>query len=217
MQDIRVRIIAAVVLSTAAFFSIPGALLVFVWWIVFTRRIHTIRQFRLICPLIVLIAIFSVTVELTGGGGLSYFVRMLVIVLIGMWMYQERQRKEFLDLGVWLFGDRVGFELGLLADMGMQSLDVLVADFDRIRIAERLKGIIWGPRSIVPAGLVLVHGALSHAQDAADLLAVRGYCDGGTLCPVFRTTGKDIIAGVTAVGIFFITFIPVSEFFILYR
>ena len=159
MQDIRVRIMAAIVLSLAAFFSVAGALLVFVWWTVFTQRIQNRKQLRLICPLIVLIAFFSGIVELTGGGGLSYFVRMLVIVLIGMWMYQERQRREFLDLGVWLFGDRVGFELGLVADMGMQSLDVLVADFDRIRIAERLKGIIWGPGvSFLPdLSLSMVH------------------------------------------------------------
>ena len=217
MQDIRLRTGAAIILSLAAFLSITGAFLVFIWWLVFTKRLQILKQFRLMVPLIVLMAFFSAVVEFTGGGGLSYFFRMLVIVLVGMWMYQERQSKEFLDLAVWMFGDRAGFELGLLAEMGMQSLNLLVADFDRIRIAEKFKGISWGPGSIVPAGLILVHGALSRADDAAELLAVRGYHDGGTLCPGFRTAGKDIIACLAAAGILIITFIPVSEFFILYR
>ena len=217
MQDIRLRIGAAILLSLAAFLSITGAFLVFFWWLLFTRRLQIIKEFRLIVPLIVLMAFFSAVVEFTGGGGLSYFFRMLVIVLVGMWMYHERQSKEFLDLAVWMFGDRAGFELGLLAEMGIRSLDLLVADFDRVRTAETFKGISWGPGSIVPTGLILVHGALSRADDAAELLAVRGYHNGGTLCPEFGTTGKDIVAVMAAAGIFIITFIPVSEFFILYR
>jgi len=217
MQDVRLRIGAAIVLSLAAFLSITGAFLVFIWWLVFTKRLQILKQFRLMVPLIVLMAFFSAIVELTGGGGLSYFFRMLVIVLIGMWVYQEQQSKEFLELAVWMFGDGAGFELGLLAEMGMQSLNLLVADFDRIRIAEKLKGIFWGVGSIVPTGLILVHGALSRADAAADILAVRGYHNGGTLCPEFRTTGTDIIGSLAAAGIFIITFLPVSEFFILYR
>jgi energy-coupling factor transport system permease protein len=217
MQDIRLRTGAAILLSVAAFLNLTGALLVFIWWLVFTRRLQVLKKFRLIVPLIVLMAFFSAVVEVTGGGGLSYFFRMLVIVLVGMWMYQERQGREFLDLAVWMFGDRAGFELGLLAEMGIRSLDLLAADFERIRIAEKLKGISRGPGNIVPTGLVLVHGALSRADDTAELLAVRGYHDGGTLCPVFRTPGKDIVACLAAAGIFIITFIPVSEFFILYR
>ena len=217
MQDIRLRTGAAIVLSLAAFLSITGAFLVFIWWLVFTRRLQILKQFRLMVPLLVLMTFFSAVVEFTGGGGLSYFSRMMVIVLVGMWIYQERQSKEFLDLAVWMFGTRAGFELGLIAEMGMQSLNLLVADLDRIRTAQKFKGISWGPGSIVPAGIILVHGALSRADDAAELLAVRGHHNGGTLCPVFRTTGKDIIAGLAAAGILIITFIPVSEFFILYR
>ena len=153
MQDIRLRIGAAILLSLAAFLSITGAFLVFFWWLVFTKRLQIIKEFRLIVPLIVLMAFFSAVVEFTGGGGLSYFFRMLVIVLVGMWMYHERQSKEFLDLAVWMFGDRAGFDLGLLAEMGMQSLDLLVADFDRYPDSRERQGHLRAREVLSPLGL----------------------------------------------------------------
>jgi energy-coupling factor transport system permease protein len=217
MQDVRIRTGVAALLSLGAFVSIHGAVAVFIWWLIFTKRAQIIKKIRLIFPLVVLIAFFSIVLELTGGGGLSYLVRMMVIILIGMWMYCEQQKGEFLNLGVWLFGDKAGFELGMLAEMGIQSLDSLVSDITRIRMAECLKGIRWGIQSLVPAGLVLVHGALSRADDAAELMAVRGYHNGGTLCPQFVTTTRDIAAGLCAICVAIIAFIPVSEFFILYR
>ena len=68
-----------------------------------------------------MIAFFSLVLELSGGGGLSYFTRMTVIVLIGMWIFSEQKSGEFLSIGVWLFGNRSGFEIGMIAEMGMQS------------------------------------------------------------------------------------------------
>jgi hypothetical protein len=105
----------------------------------------------------------------------------------------------------------------MVAEMGMQSLVAVTADLDRIRIAEKIKGMEWGVRSLVPAGLVLVHGALARAQDAAELLAVRGYQYGGTLCPTFISRPMDIVAGMSAACILIFSLIPVSEFFILYQ
>ena len=84
-------------------------------------------------------------------------------------------------------------------------------------MAEKIKGMQWKVRSLVPAGLVLVHGALVRAEDTAELLAIRGYRNGGTLCPKFLTRPLDIIAGMVAVSILIFSLIPVSEFFILYR
>ena len=87
----------------------------------------------------------------------------------------------------------------MIAEMGMQSLVSVTADLDRIRMAEKIKGMQWKVRSLVPAGLVLVHGALVRAEDTAELLAVRGYRNGGTMCPKFLTQPLDIIAGMFAV------------------
>ena len=217
MQDPRIRIAAAAVLSLAAFVSLHGAAAVFLWWLVFTPRLQLAKRIMLVFSLILMIALFSLVLELSGGSGISYFARMTVIVLIGMWIFSEQKSGEFLAIGVWLFGDRAGFELGMVAEMGMQSLVAVTADLDRIRMAEKIKGMQWEVRSLVPAGLVLVHGALARAEDTAELLAVRGYQQGGTLCPTFFTRPLDLIAGMFALAILIFSLIPVSEFFILYR
>ena len=217
MQDPRIRIVATAVLSLAAFISLHGAAAVFLWWLVFTPRLKLAKRIRLVFSLIFMIALFSFVLELFGGGGLSYFTRMTVIVIIGMWIFSEQKSGEFLSIGVWLFGNRAGFELGMVAEMGMQSLVSVSADFDRIRVAEKIKGMQWEVRSLLPAGLVLVHGALVRAEDTAELLAVRGYQYGGTMCPRFITRPMDIFACTFAVCIFIFSLIPVSEFFILYR
>jgi len=51
----------------------------------------------------------------------------------------------------------------------------------------------------------------------AELLAVRGYRNGGTCCPRFSTPSFDILAGACAGAVFLVAWIPVSAFFILYR
>jgi hypothetical protein len=216
MQDPRIRIAAASVLSLAAFMSLQGAAAVFLWWLVFTPRLQLAKKIRLVFSLILMITFFSLVLELSGGRGLSYFARMTVIVLIGMWIFSEQKSGDFLAIGVWLFGNRAGFDLGMVAEMGIQSLVSVTADLDRIRVAEKIKGMQWNVSSLVPAGLVLVHGALVRAEDTAELLAIRGYQDGGSLCPTFFTRPLDIVAGMFAVCILFFSLIPVSEFFILY-
>ena len=135
---------------------------------------------------------------MSGGDGVSYFIRMMVIVLIGAWVYSEQKKGEFLRLGVWLLGEKTGFDLGLVADMGMQAMDLLIADFEKIRLAGRLKRQPLNAARIVPAGVVLVSNALHRADDTAELLAVRGYRDGGSLCPAFVTARTDIVASLLA-------------------
>jgi energy-coupling factor transport system permease protein len=99
----------------------------------------------------------------------------------------------------------------------MQSLDLMVSDFSRIRQAQKLKGTCWGIRSLVPAGSIIIHGALRRADETAELMAVRGYTRGGSCCPVFETPVRDIVAGLAALCMGIIAFVPVSEFFILYH
>lgn len=217
MQDIRLRAGAAALLSLAAFTSVTGAVLVFIWWLFFSRPVQVLKKMRMVIPAIILIAFFGLFLEFTGGGGFSYWLRMTVIILIGAWVYSGYRQGEFLKLGTWLFGKKTGFDLGMVAEMGMQSLELMVSDFSRIRQAQELKGTHWGISSLVPAGSILIHGALRRADETAELMAVRGYTRGGSCCPVFETPVRDILAGIVAICMGLIAFVPVSEFFILYH
>jgi energy-coupling factor transporter transmembrane protein EcfT len=217
MQDVRLRTGVAILLSIAAFFSIAGAFAAAAWCLIFARKLPLGKNARLFLSLAAMMGFFSLVLEVSGGDGVSYFIRMMVIVLIGVWVYSEQKKGEFLRLGVWLLGDRAGFELGLLADMAVQAMDLLIADFKKIRIAERLKQRPLNAARIVPAGVVLVHNALRRADDTAELLAVRGYRNGGSLCPAFATTYRDVAASLLACIVALLAIIPVSEFFILYR
>jgi hypothetical protein len=217
MQDIRFRTGAAIILSVAAFISLTGAVAVFLWWLVFTPRFSAIKHTRGLLVIAGMIAFFSLVLALSGGDGLSYFIRMLVIVLVGLWLYTVQTSGEFLRFGVWLLGKRIGFDLGLLAGMTLQSMDLLIEDFNRIRLAEQLKGSHGVAARIIPCGFVLMHGALSRAESTAELLAVRGYCGGGSCCPRFVTGWADRAGLVLALVVLAAAFLPVSAFFILYR
>jgi energy-coupling factor transport system permease protein len=217
MQDIRLRAGAAALLSLAAFTSITGAAVVFIWWMIFSRPLQVLGKMRMVIPAIILIGFFGLVLELTGGGGTSYVLRMTVIILIGAWVYSGYHQGEFLKLGTWLLGKKTGFDLGLVAEMGMQSLELMVSDFTKIRQAQELKRKHVGFRGLVPAGSILIRGALRRADETAELLAMRGYTHGGSYCPVFETPLGDIIAGTAALCMGIIAFIPVSEFFILYH
>ena len=217
MQDIRLRIGAAALLSFVAFANLTGALLVFIWWLAFSRPIQVLKKIRIAVPAIILVAFFGLILELTGGGGFSYCARMAVIILIGAWLYAEYRQGEYLGLGTWLGGKNTGFDCGMVAEMAMQSLDLMAADLPRIRQAQELKGMGWGVRSLVPAGSILIRGALRRADETAELMAVRGFRRGGSCCPLFTTTRRDIAAGIAAVCIGVIAIVPVSEFFILYH
>ena len=211
------RIGTAALLTLVAFFSVPGAAGVFVWWLVFTPRLQEIKKIRMITGTILMIALAALFISIAGGDGPSYLVRMLAIILIGVWLYSEQKMGEFLHLGVWLLGNRAGFEMGMIAEMGMQMSESLAADLDRIHMAMTIKGQRWGVKALVPAGLILVSDALGRAQDTAELMAVRGFCNGGSFCPKFTRNRSDLIPGMAAIVVGFLAFVPVSEFLILYR
>lgn len=215
MQDIRLRTAAALVLSLAAFMSLAGAALAFLWWITCSGRVRKVVRMRMLLPVAIMLAFFSAVLSLTGGDGVSYFLRMMVIVLIGSWVFAEQKCGEFLRFGTWMLGDRTGFELGMLADMGMQTLHQMVRDFSIIRIAQAQKGGNSSWKTLVPAGLVLVTGAITRAEHTAELMAVRGYRDGGSLCPQFPKDRGDQLRCFAALCVLIISLIPVSEFFIL--
>jgi energy-coupling factor transport system permease protein len=215
MQDIRIRTGIATLLSITSFFSLTGAAAAFIWWLIFSKNISKNLKNRVILPSLILIGFFSIVLELTSSGGLSYFVRMGTIILLGAWLLCEQKSGDFLNLGQWLFGRRTGFELGMIAEMAIQSLDALMEDFHRIRIAEQLKGIQWGIHSIMPVGQILIHRTLLRAEETAELLAIRGYTCGGTRSPIFTHSTGDSIATFFAICAAIIAIIPVRAFFIL--
>jgi len=217
MQDIRLRAGTALLLSLMAFMTVGGAVMAFIWWLLFSRPLQVLKKMRVVVPAISLILFFGFFLELTGGSGISYCLRMTVIILIGAWVYAGYCQGEFLRFWVWLLGKKTGFDIGMVAEMGMQSLDLMQADLSRIRRAFRLKGRQWGICTLVPAGNVIIQGALRRADETAELMAIRGYVHGGTYCPQFETPVTDLIAVFVVLCMGIIAFIPVSEFFILYH
>ena len=217
MQDVRMRIGTATLLTLVAFLSVPGTLSVFVWWLVFTPRLQEIKRIRIVAGTILMIALAALFISAGGRDGLSYLVRMITIILIGIWLFSEQNTGEFLHLGVWLLGNRTGFEMGMIAEMGMQMAESLAADLDRIHMAMMIKGQTWGAKTLVPAGLILVSDALLRAQDTAELMAVRGFYNGGSFCPKFIHRHYDLIPAMAAIVVGILAFVPVSEFLILYR
>ena len=217
MHDIRMRVGTATLLTLVAFFSVPGAVGVFVWWLVFTQRLQEVKRIRIIAGTLGMIALAALFIVVAGGDGVAYFIRMGAIILIGIWLYSEQESGEFLHLGVWLLGNRMGFELGMIAEMGMQMAESLAADLERIHMAMTIKGQKWGVKTLVPAGLILVSDALVRSQDTAELMAVRGYNEGGSFCPQFIHQRYDLIPFMVAIVLGFLAFVPVSEFLILYR
>ena len=217
MQDPRIRLLAACLLSAAAFISLIGAVAAGIWWLAFTPRLRCIRHRMAVLTAWALFCVVSLVIYLSGGDGLSYLVRMTAILLIGTWLYADSAPGDFPALGTWLLGPKTGFELGMTAGMAMQAADGLGNDFTRVRLASTQKQVPWGIRSAISIGRVLVTDALVRADEMAELLAVRGYHNGGTCCPRFHTSGGDLVAGVCAGAVILVAFIPVSEFFILYR
>ena len=217
MQDPRLRLFCVFMLSLAAFASVTGAVAVVVWWMVFTPRWHSIRHRHALLATLVLFGIVAGVMTLTGSDGLSYLVRMIAILLVGTWVYAESAAEDFLAVGTWCLGTRIGFEVGMIAGMAMQMATALSDDFRRIRSATQQKGQPWGIRSIVPAGRVLIYDAIRRADETAEVLAIRGYHNGGTMCPHFHTPVRDIVAGTCAAVALVLAYIPVSEFFIHYR
>ena len=217
MQDARVRLGSAALLSVAAFISIEGACAVFLWWLVFTPHMRSVRTRSVIPGMLALIGFVAILIVISGGNGFSYFVRMALVLFIGTWLYAEQKPGDFLSVAVWAFGKRTGFDMGMIGECAMQMAESLSRDLTRIQTAMKLKRQVWGIKNLVPAILVLIHDAMIRAGDITELLATRGYRNGGTLCPVFRTSARDLVAGICAICTLIFAIIPVSEFFILYR
>ena len=107
MQDVRLRTGVAVLLSVAAFLSLAGAAAAGGLVPGCLPGIYRCADMPgCSCRLGVLVGFFAIVLQMSGGDGVSYFIRMMVIVLIGAWVYSEQKKGEFLRLGVWLLGEK---------------------------------------------------------------------------------------------------------------
>jgi len=214
MQDPRIRLISIISLSFASLLSLPCALFTLLWWVIFGRVKTSVRSFKSLVILLLLPLIMGFAAWFTGHDGVSYFIRMTAVLIIASWMYAERYQGEFLDLGVWFFGDRIGFDLGLIGELSISTLEGLVYEIERINIALSQKGEKLNPM-IIPAvfsSLLMRQFVLSH--DRACLLATRGYMGGGTHYPVFHTSVSEWIAGIFAIFILVVSFFSRDLFII---
>lgn len=201
MQDPRLILLSTAALSLAAFSGAWGALLTLGWWLLATPREIPLRRWRSLLGLSALVIATAALVALSGGNGLSYLFRISVVLLIASWAYGRRRGGELLDMGTWALGNRTGFELGLVAEMAVGSLEALDRDISLLRLALRLKAGRVTLRSLVPSLGLLVRRELDRARDLGDLLAVRGYRHGGSLCPRFGRGPRDALSAAAAVGI----------------
>ncbi|MBR1368355.1 hypothetical protein RJ53_02110 [Methanocalculus chunghsingensis] len=197
--DGRLRLLSVICLSLGAFISIGGALLAFVWWTVVAQKGRRLPDKRLLAALGVLILVPAVVTEILVGGGISYGIRMGVILLISFWAYAEFRGGDMLDIFVWFFGERFGFDLGLAAEMTLQSFHLAGSDLREIQRAFSIKGMQIDYKTIIPAALTLLLLHIRRADETANLLAIRGFQSGGTHKPKFSTFPKDVIMTIFAV------------------
>ncbi|HVP93761.1 MAG TPA: hypothetical protein VMS89_01165 [Methanoregulaceae archaeon] len=214
MQDPRIRIFVVIILSVAAFTSVTGAMSAFLYWVIFTPGLSVLKR-PATATFFLMIAVVSVFTQITGGNGLSYFIRLTVILLLALYAYYEYRPGEFLSVSVWTFGRRYGFDPGIIAEMSMQGIHDLEDDLGRIRMAIQQKGNKFTFRNLIPVAGMIVLNQIRKAGEQADLLAVRGYTRGGTVCPVFHPETRDYLCAIIAILILIFAFLPVRDIFIL--
>jgi len=203
MQDARLRIFSTFLLSCAAFSSVAGAVLVFVWWTIFAREKRNLPRRRTAGIIFGTLALVAVFTTFVGGDGAGYFLRLSVVMLIAFWAFGGGAGEELFDVAVWAFGDRWGFDIGLAADMALGSLARIEDDIILTRHAIAMKGTKGPVSSLVPLGVSVVLVQIRRAGCQAKTLAVRGYHSGGTYVPRFNRGKEDFVAFFSSILIIF--------------
>ncbi|KQC03462.1 MAG: hypothetical protein APR53_05035 [Methanoculleus sp. SDB] len=201
MQDPRLRLFSVFALSLAAFASDAGALLAILWWAAVALRHRTSVPGRAGGAIWIMVLAVAAGIQVTGGNGLSYLLRMTAILIIAGWAYRGQHGGDVLDVAVWAGGRHTGFEAGLLAELAVQALRLMEQDIAHMKTALRLKGMNWSVSSALSMAQTLLITQLHRSDDQALILARRGYRHGGTLCPVFASPLKDKIAAFCAFSV----------------
>jgi len=197
MRDPRLRLSATIILSVVAFTSLIGAMLTFIWWL-FACGVH--RRFLLPPPaLLIPAAVFVLFAALLTGissgimESISYAARLLVVLIIASYAYAMQRDGDFLSTAVWAFGNRFGFDLGLVGEMVVSMLDVIFDDLKLLRQALSQKQTAINLHTLASVLLTQLVINLGRGAERANILAIRGYHQGGTYVPVFVRDRTDVM------------------------
>jgi len=215
VQDARLRLFSVLLLSVASYISMAGALLTLIWLFLYPAYLVSAVRSKALYLLVPFTGIVALVMQFMGEDGLSYFVRISILLLLAFTIFRGWAPGEFLDLAVWLFGTRIGFDIGLAIELTVQGIDDASQDWSRIITALKLKSMHPGIRNLAALGFLMIHLRLLRAGDQADQLTTRGYKSGGSCCPHFQTSNRDIIASSCAILILIVSFIAVRDIFIL--
>ncbi|MEN6519273.1 MAG: hypothetical protein ABFC38_14050 [Methanospirillum sp.] len=216
MNDPRYRLLAVAALSGAAFLSVTGAVGAALWWLVCSNR--TLPSGRAVFYLGVTVLLAAAATAVSGGDGVSYFVRISAVLLIAAHAYVSQRDGDLFDLGAWL-GARaglpaIGFDLGLTAELTLGSLAAAADDLAQIRLAVEQKRLPLLPRWFA-VGAALLHAELRRGRELAGLIALRGYGGGGVHVPHFAPTLAERLSAGAAISVLLFAILGPRDIFIL--
>ncbi|MBN2734773.1 MAG: hypothetical protein JXQ82_07955, partial [Methanomicrobiaceae archaeon] len=206
MQDARLRLFSIILLSASAFFSLTCAGLVFFWWLLFTGRQKSLPPIKIFLGVLLLTFILAIFMQIRGLLGISYFVKMAVILLIAGWAYTEISQNDLLNTMTWLFGYKSGFEMGLISGIALNRIKLISEDYDRTKTAFNMKNSTFRWRDFIPVIGNIFIWSLRDSTEQSKILALRGYKKGGCMYPSFRKSKKDIAPAFFSIFIFLFSF-----------
>ena len=205
MQDARLRFFSVIMLSLTAFTGYTGSALAFIWWILFSERTNSLPGLKFFTGIMAMISAISLLMYIQGLNGPEYFVKMAVILLIAFYAWSEFKPGEYLNIMVWLFGNKYGFELGMIAELSSENIRRISYDISKARIALRIKNQKQKIQNIIPVAGNITIQAVRRSSEQAGIMAMRGYNHGGSLTPSFKGTAKDFAAMLFSAGFFLIS------------
>ncbi|MBP2132790.1 energy-coupling factor transport system permease protein [Methanomicrobium sp. W14] len=205
MQDARLKLLTVFLLSVTAFASVAGAIAVFLWWVLFSKRRNSMPSVKVFAVFFVFIGIVSLIMEYRHLSGLSYLIRMTAVLLIAGWAYTEISSSDLLNTLTWLFGQKAGFEAGLVSAIALNRMKVFSADYSRAKIALKMKNSRYKLKELIPVIGNLLIWSLRDSNYQSRVLALRGYTLGGSMHPVFKKSKKDFIPSIFSIAIFLLS------------
>jgi energy-coupling factor transport system permease protein len=202
MSDVRLRVITLLILSVSVFFVPQTAVFGFIWWLIFSKQSLRVMAREILAA--VLISAFPTLILLISSdvSALIYGGKTAVLLLLAFWFGKNCVPGDFQNLFVWLFGNRIGFDLGLACEIFMMQMSFVFRDAKGYRAALSQKNKRLGPLTILPLAFGVLALSIRRMKLSSKLLARRGYVKGGTCKPVFYTEKADVLRLVLAAGIF---------------
>lgn len=191
MSDVRLRILTLVILSLAVYF-LPGAVLpALLWWLLLSRltgkqRVKAAAAAGLISALPTIVLLFS-----SGSTAFFYGGKTFTLLLLAFWFGQSCAAGEIQSFCVWLFGNHIGFDIGMACEIFLMQTAEIQQDAKTYLQALSEKQKRFGIRTILPFTLGILIPALRRTERFSKLLARRGYSRGGTYTPRFTAEKID--------------------------